>query len=1451
MRVLKLFLGALALVACLLAVTVPLDLRAQGLFALATVVAAAILGRNKSRQVTIALCILSLIASTRYIYWRITETLHFATITETLLGTGLFLAELYAWLILVLGYIQTTWPLHRPVEPMKGDPSTWPTVDVYVPTYNESLQIVQDTVLAALNMDYPRDRFRVYLLDDGRRPEFRAFAEAAGAIYMTRPDNKHAKAGNMNHALTKTDGELILVFDADHIPTRAFLQMTVGWFQKDPKLCLLQTPHHFYSPDPVQRNLLTVKEVPDEGALFYGSVQPGNDFWNAAFFCGSCAVIRREALMITNGFAGETVTEDAHTALKLQRMGWSTAYLDIRLASGLATERLALHVGQRARWARGMTQIFRIDNPLLGPGLTWGQRLCYLNAMMHFQFPLPRIVFLTSPLAYLLFGANIIYASAAMIAVYAAPHLIHSIMTNNRIQGEDRRAFWGEVYETLLAFHLLAPTVLTIFDPKKGKFNVTEKGGLLEHGYFDYRLMWPHITVVFLLVAGVSSGFARLFWPERFDVQLGTLLLNTAWSMFSVLILLTALAVGRETRQVRNFVRVDAVLPVILRFADGLAVESETTDVSMGGLSVKWPAGLDIAGRELTGVDLLCGARMVSFPAAIISGEDAIRVQFQAMPLGKRRALVTAVMGRADAWQPHGSTPSANPFASFADLCRASASLLFWWRLKDLEARVRGRVLVERSMRTGAIAGAAILAAATFAPSAKAQAPAAPTAETTVASAPAAPASSGGVRQVVYTLKDMGVAQPLRLRGTDGQAGIPFDLRTDEVAVAATLTINFAYSPVMLPDLSQLTVAINDEVIGSVVLPRETANNLTVQMPVNPALFLPKNRLNLRFAGHYTRGCEDPLHSSLWANISNIRTTLAVTFQRLPAQPDLARLPSPFYEAGVGGLTLPFVFAGNPSDGAIQAAAGAASYFGLAAGYRGFRFPVQIGGLPSGEGVIFATSGQQIPGLFLPTINGPTLAVVPNPNDPTSSLLLVMGRNDAELRQAGQNLAVGSVGLKGAYAQVGAPRLRDRVPYDAPRWVRMDRPVRFGEMVDQQKLQALGLTPAPLQVDFRVAPDLFLWPTGGAPLRLRYRFPEGSWIDLRNSRLDVSLNGQYLRSLHTDGRGAGAHFLDRVPGFFTQKEQSLALPPYLLSGPGQMGFFFDLKSNKLGECKGELPTNVRSGIDPDSTIDLTGGHHFTSMPNLAYFVSSGFPFTRMADLSDTALLISAQPTAQELEAIMSLVGRFADSTGAPATKLSITRGADRGALNGKDVLVVGPVSMAASNPELFGDAPFVTEGSRLRLRVSSVIARAFSVFNANLEGGERKKADEVLVSQSGFTGVVSFPSPYGKDKVVVAILSDQRESLPGLVAKLSDPTENFKVQGDLTADTEQGLSSFRIGPIFWTGDLPYPLRLLWWLTRNPWLLALALVGAAIIMSGPIFLAYKLMEHRRNTRTEAP
>ena len=562
-RLIDLVVGLIGVSLVVAVATVPLRPAEQAIFAVMSAVVFLIANRFGGRHVTMFLVVLSLAVSLRYIFWRMTETLDFGSPFELFLGVGLILAEVYAIIVLVLGYVQTVWPLGRKPMPLPDDPDTWPTVDVYVPTYNEPMSVVRATVLAALAMDWPRDKMRVWLLDDGKREEFRLFAEACGCGYITRKNNNHAKAGNLNNAMTQTDGEFIAIFDCDHIPTRAFLQMTMGWMVAEPNMALVQTPHHFYSPDPFQRNLTAGTRVPAEGNMFYGLIQDGNDYWNACFFCGSCAVLRRTALNEIGGIAVETVTEDAHTMLKLHRRGWDSAYLKLPLAAGLATERLALHIGQRIRWARGMIQILRIDNPLFGRGLTIGQRICYLQAMGHFLFALPRLVFLTSPLAYLLLGQNIIAASPLAITAYALPHIFHSVATNSRVQQQWRHSFWSEIYETVLALFLVRVTLVTIASPRRGKFNVTAKGGLLENGFFDLSAVYPNLVLAFLLSAGVIRGIVGLFLVDRGQTLIfQALLLNTIWATLMLLIVLAALAVGRETRQIRSRARINANLPI-------------------------------------------------------------------------------------------------------------------------------------------------------------------------------------------------------------------------------------------------------------------------------------------------------------------------------------------------------------------------------------------------------------------------------------------------------------------------------------------------------------------------------------------------------------------------------------------------------------------------------------------------------------------------------------------------------------------------------------------------------------------------------------------------------------------------------------------------------------------------------------------------------------------------
>ena len=1420
------------------AVVVPLDLREQWMFALAMIAAVLVINRIKGRQMTLAICLISALVSTRYMWWRTTATLEFGTPFEFALGLPLYIAELYAWLILILGLVQTGFPLDRPLVALKGEPRRFPSVDVYVPTYNESLSIVRTTVFAAMAMDYPPDRFRVFILDDGRRPEFRDFAREAGCGYLTRSDNLHAKAGNLNAAMKRTDGDLICVFDCDHVPTRAFLQVTVGWFQQDPKLAVLQTPHHFYSPDPVQRNVTAVGDMPGEGELFYGAVQSGNDLWNATFFCGSCAIIRREALEQTNGFAGETVTEDAHTALKLQRMGWNTAYINARLSAGLATERLVLHIGQRIRWARGMTQIFRIDNPMLGRGLNLPQRLCYLNAMLHFQFPLPRIIFLTSPLAYLIAGQNVIHASAAMIFAYAVPHLFTSTKSSERLQGSERRPFWGEIYETLLAFHLAKPTVLTLFNPHKGKFNVTDKGATLEKGFFDYQTLRPHMICAGLLILGIAIGFVKLMFPQTFNVQLGTLLLNTAWTMFNLLILVSAISVGRETRQTRDAVRFEAALPVSLYLDDGYVVDATTINVSMSGLAIRAPERFDVTGRTVTDVGFQIGQRAFTVPVETIKVAGGIaRVRFPALAIDEERRLSEALMGRADAWQHTTRHKTETSFESMKDIARISASTLVagGGSVRNPRQLVSAITSVMITMFLIALA-LGILGGVANAASMPAQAQA--------AAAAAEVAEAPGSHALHFTLKDLRVQSRIRLQGTQGEVGIPFGLRHDEVVSTAQLTLNFAYSPALLGDLSQLVVLVNGEVVRSIALPTETANGIAITIPIEPALFTAgDNQINLRLVGHYARDCEDPLNSTLWANISNTRSALDLTVQKLPARRDLSMLPAPLFDRSqTQALKLPFVFAGSPTNAELQSAAAIAGWLGAEASYRSFQFKPVAGTLPVGNAVVFLTPNRGVPGIAMPQIDGPTLAIVANPRDPFGSLLLVMGRDDRELKLAANVAATGGGALSGASASVSGARVPVTDRYGAPRWLRTDRAVQLGEIVRPHSLQGQGLPPGPLTADFRLAPDLFYWPRTGARLNIGYTYPVAPWLDRQRSRLDLSLNGQYLKTF----RLAEANWWGRMwgAGGTTSRHDTgnAILPGYALFGQNQISLYYDLQVADKKRCSGTLPTNVQVGIDPTSTIDLTGVQHAALMPNLALFAGAGFPFTRTPDLGETVVVMPASPTASEVETFLALMGRFGDATGVAPTRLTVVRSIDGDDLSGHDILVIGsPARLNVGN--LFEGAPVHWSGGRIEVAQRSAISRAWDYFSPYAEAMPAN-VDQALLSTSGFQGVTSFHSPFDPDHSVVAVLATQPDALPDLVNGLADRDINAQMQGDLALFSGDRIASFRVGGVYWSGVLPWWLRIGFWLSQHPMLLALSGVLAALLLSLPLYLILKAQKRRR-------
>ena len=628
----------------------------------------------------LAVALLSVCMSVRYVVWRGLATLALDNPADAVLSILLYGAEIYGVGVLILGYFQTS--IMQPRVPVALPPDeTLPSVDVYIPTYNEGVEIVRRTIIGARAIDWPRKM--VYVLDDGRRPEMKALAAELGVEYLTRSDNRHAKAGNINAALRVTTGEYIAIFDCDHVPVRSFLRLTMGFLLRDPRCGLVQTPHHFYNPDPFERNLWLEDIVPPEQEMFYHAVQIGNDFWNSAFFCGSCAVLRRTAIESVGGIAVETVTEDAHTALRLHAEGWRSAYLDIPQAAGLATERYAFHVAQRMRWARGMTQILRLDNPLFKRGLTWAQRLNYLNAIQHFQFGIPRMVYLTAPTLFLLFGIHPLRANPWEVIAYGMPHIFLSLIGGLAVARSVRHAFWAEVYETALAPYTAVVTTMAFIAPRSGSFNVTVKGSQLDRASYDLRHAAPNLLLLLMCIAGLIVTPAR--W-EMYPDERGTLLVTALWNLYNVAILSAAVMVALERPQRRKTWRVkrEHLVRVTVPSRPDLGVMvGETIDMSEGGIRLRLPSfplnATDVVVDVEGSFSALRGASGQVVKRFRSQGEADLRVEFTALPREEEAKVVELMFSEPDSWTHRPL--SQHPFQSLLTVVYAP------WRALVLSLR--------------------------------------------------------------------------------------------------------------------------------------------------------------------------------------------------------------------------------------------------------------------------------------------------------------------------------------------------------------------------------------------------------------------------------------------------------------------------------------------------------------------------------------------------------------------------------------------------------------------------------------------------------------------------------------------------------------------------------------------------------------------------------------------
>ena len=611
---------------------------------------------------------LAIFLTMRYMVWRVEFTIGGYGLISLIAGITLFAAEIYSAGFALLGYFVNVNPRHRQPVPLPTEESIFPTVDVVVPSYNEPADLLEVTLLGALNMDYPSNRFHVHLLDDGgtddrchhpktakqsreRRQDLQHLCNRLGVTYHTRIKNEHAKAGNINAALNSLEYDLMVILDADHVPTKDFLKKTVGFFIQDDKCFLVQTPHSFINPDPIEKNLGTYNDSPPETELFHNVIQTGLDGWNASFFCGSAAVMRRSMLLEVGGIQGDTITEDAETAMILHAKGYHSVFLNESLSIGLQPETVMSFIAQRVRWAQGALQLLHFKNPLSLPGLKITQRIAYLASFSYWFFPFSRIITILAPSMFLLFGIMVYNATTEQYAIYGVPYFLSTMLFSDFIFGKIRWPLISDVYEmvqTPLAAPALAATILR---PGKLSFKVTPKGEQLDRDFLAPTVWVQYFLLALVFVSLIAGGWRWLDHPGERPQLVFTMM----WEVINFMIVAAAVGVTFERKQRRKDFRIKPTTPIpaVLHSDSGSQISVRIADLSMGGASL-YPSqsgdALDaLHGKVTLWLQSCQNKKRVIYLPARVKGEASgkIGIQFEYQNTQQKSEIVDLIYGNS------------------------------------------------------------------------------------------------------------------------------------------------------------------------------------------------------------------------------------------------------------------------------------------------------------------------------------------------------------------------------------------------------------------------------------------------------------------------------------------------------------------------------------------------------------------------------------------------------------------------------------------------------------------------------------------------------------------------------------------------------------------------------------------------------------------------------------
>ncbi len=579
-----------------------------------------LLGRRHplARATASALC---LMFSVRYVYWRIVYSLPPVHGLPRSWALTFLVAEI--GVVCNASFTQIFMSRHiersSQADARQNSRLLQAPTDVFIATYNEERDILERTIVGAMAIDHPD--LRVWVLDDGAREWVHQMADELGAHYVSRRKGKHAKAGNVNNGLgqalkTGRRPEFLLLLDADFVPQPTILQRTLGFFE-DPAIGIVQTPQHFFNPDPLQSNLFCQTVWPDEQRFFFNVLLPSKDAWGAAFCCGTSAVFRVRALESIGGMATETVTEDMLTSFKLGEFGYRTIFLNERLSLGLAPEGLREYISQRSRWCLGAIQQLFTRWSFFGRAkIGWIDRLSFLDTVVYWMTAAPfKLLVVAVPMIYWLTGASVIQTNTQELVFWMVPAVGSNILFIVLLSRNRVLPGISDVTQLLTAFVICRTVVTALIRPFGRPFKVTAKGLSRSHAIVHWHLLWPFVTLATLTILGL------LLHLPAYDPMHGRpgYQLNVIWSIVNTTMLLLAASACIEMPRRRRDERFRSADYAFVHLEDGSGFACTLVDISLSGASLIRTEGW----RRLVGpAELVLGSGRVVIPFTVARRAD-------------------------------------------------------------------------------------------------------------------------------------------------------------------------------------------------------------------------------------------------------------------------------------------------------------------------------------------------------------------------------------------------------------------------------------------------------------------------------------------------------------------------------------------------------------------------------------------------------------------------------------------------------------------------------------------------------------------------------------------------------------------------------------------------------------------------------------------------------------